>query len=210
MATWLESGDEAVFFEINPMVEMIATDYFSYLTNAAGDFAVKLGDGRIQLQREIGDPQESRYDLLFMDAFSSDSIPVHLLTRECFEIYLQRLKPNGILVAHITNRFVDLRPVIHEHALQNGLTPLLIDYASEDKKFQTRWVLLTRNESVIDSPIVKNLSSPWPETLEPILWTDDYASMASVMDWSIGIDWERIRNQLEDAKPNQATASPVE
>jgi predicted O-methyltransferase YrrM len=210
MATWLEPGDEAVFFEINPMVEMIAANYFSYLDNAAGDCTVKLGDGRIQLQREIGDPSQQPYDLLMMDAFSSDSIPVHLLTRECFEIYLQRLKPNGVLVAHITNRFVDLRPVIHEHANQHGLTPLLIDYESEDKKFKTHWVLLTRNENVIHSPLVNELSSPWPESLEPILWTDDYASMASVMDWSIGIDWERIRNQLQDAKPKQVTASQSE
>jgi hypothetical protein len=120
---------------------------------------------------------------------------------------MQRLKKNGIMVAHITNRFVDLRPVIYEHALRNSLTPLMIDYESADMKFQTRWILLTRNENIIHSPLVTDRLSPWPKDLQPIRWTDDYASLASVLDWSAGVDWEKIQRQLQDAKNTQATSS---
>lgn len=200
MATWMEPGDEIVFYEINPMVELIAKEHFEFLKYAKGKTTVKLGDGRLQLQNEAAIENSPKYDLLFMDAFSSDSIPVHLLTAQCFELYLQRLKPNGVLIAHITNRFIDLRPVLLQHAIDHGLTPILIDYHSADKSFETRWVLLTRNEQVIESEMVKMLQSPWPFTIRPVRWTDDYASVAALLNWSAGIDWERMGEQLRNAK----------
>lgn len=206
MAAWLEPGDKAVFFEINPMVETIAKKYFGFLDQSMGDCSVQLGDGRIQLQRES---KESRYDLLFMDAFSSDSIPVHLLTSECFEIYLQRLKPDGVLVAHITNRFVDLRPVIYEHARRLDLTPILINHKSEDERFETRWVMLTRNRKVIESQLVNDRKDEWPADLKPLLWTDDYASLASIVDWSAGIDWKKIQQQLQLSDANRSHVNEV-
>lgn len=209
MATWLQPNDTAVFFEINPMVKEIAETYFQFLNNSAGDCTVKLGDGRIQLQREMDD-DESRYDLLFVDAFSSDSIPIHLLTRECFEIYVDRMKADGILVAHITNRFVDLRPVIHEHAKHHGLTPILIDYRSDDGRFDTRWVMLTQNKKVLESPQVNAHRIAWPSNMKTICWTDDFASMASVLDWSAQIDWNKIKRELRDRKTSASNVDETD
>jgi len=181
-------------------VEVIAEEHFSFLKNCPGDCQVKLGDGRMQLQNEVAEGGLPKYDLIFMDAFSSDSIPIHLITAECFELYLKRLKPDGILIAHITNRFIDLRPVIFQHAVDNGLTPILIDFQSEDKKTETRWVLLTRNQKVVQSNAVKSSQVDWPADIKPVRWTDDYASVAALLDWSAGIDWEKISSQIEESK----------
>ena len=187
MATWLEPDDKILFYEINPMVEEIAQKHFSYLENCPGECRVKLGDGRMQLQNEIEAGDLPPYDLMFMDAFSSDSIPIHLLTAECFELYLKRMKPEGVLIAHITNRFIDLQPVVYQHAIEHDLTPILIDYRSEDGNSDTRWVLLTRNEKVVQSQAVKDFQVPWPEGIEPVRWTDDYSSVAALLDWSAGV-----------------------
>ena len=200
MATWLEQGDQIRFYEINPMVEMIANEHFTFLKKSPGTSSVKLGDGRIQLQKEFDQNGSLDFDLLFMDAFSSDSIPVHLLTTECIDLYLKHLNPDGILIAHITNSFIDLRPVIFQHAKDHELTPILIDYVSADKEIETRWVLLTRNEKVINSEVVNSNQSPWPDDLRPVKWTDDYASLAALLDWSAAVDWEKISSQLKDAK----------
>lgn len=199
MATWLETGDQMVFYEINPMVEIVANKYFTFLKNAKGTTSVKLGDGRVQLNSEMSS-SSPKYDLLFVDAFSSDSIPIHLLTAECFELYLQRLKPEGVLIAHVTNRFIDLQPVILQHAKDHGLTPILLDYQSPDKTVETRWVLLTRNDAVIQSERVQALQRLWPTGIEPIQWTDDYASVAALLDWSVGVDWKRMGLHFRNAK----------
>ena len=199
MATWLEPDDKILFYEINPMVEEIAQQHFTFLKNCPGECQVKLGDGRMQLQSEIEEGNLPPYDLIFMDAFSSDSIPIHLLTAECLELYLKRMKPEGVLIAHITNRFIDLQPVIYQHALDHELTPILIDYKSEDGHSDTRWVMLTRNEKVIRSKAVEEFQSPWPKDIAPIRWTDDYSSVAALLDWSAGVDWEKIGSKIEDA-----------
>ena len=197
MTTWAKEGDSIVFFEINPIVKDIAEKYFSFLSDSPAKTSVVLGDGRIQLQKLLIESGPAGYDLLFMDAFASDSIPVHLLTRECMEMYFKHLKPDGILIAHITNRFIDLRPVVLKHAEDLGLTPLLVNYESEDKKVQTRWVLLTRNDRVIHSDVVRQFQSEFSDDTKRILWTDDYASVAALLDWSANIDWEQIQGDLK-------------
>ncbi|MDA7901703.1 spermidine synthase [Mariniblastus sp.] len=206
MATWLEPGDRMVFYEINPMVVDIAENHFSFLRSSKGETRVKLGDGRLQLQNEMESGKSERYDLIFIDAFSSDSIPIHLLTAECFKVYLDRLKPDGVLVAHITNRFIDLQPVILDHSLRNGLTPILVDYHSPDGKLKTRWVLMTKNENFKKSEKVKSLENHWTKGLVPVQWTDDYSSVAALLNWSVGIDIKKMNADLEDSK----TINPAE
>ena len=194
MVTWSEVGDEFVFYEINPEVETIARDYFTYLSDGKANSSVVLGDGRVQLQRRVEQTTAGpapRFDLLFMDAFSSDSIPVHLVTDECFRLYCRNLADDGILIAHITNRFVDLRPVIHAAAIRHGLTPILINHISGDT--QTRWVLMTKNQTIIDSDIIAKYRTEWPAEMKPVLWTDDYSSLASLLDWSGAVDWEKLK-----------------
>ncbi len=147
-----------------------------------------IGDGRIQLERQLSGEGPLNLDILFMDAFSSDSIPVHLMTRESFKLYWQHLKEDGILVAHITNRFVDLRPVVHALAVENGYTPILIENAN-GTEFQTRWVLISKNQHVLDFELIKSAQLSWPEEMPKIIWTDDFASLAQVVDWSFSLDW---------------------
>ena len=108
IAAYSRIGDLYRFYDINPLVEQIANNYFWYLKNAEGSTEVVLGDARLSLEREA--PQN--YDILAVDAFSSDSIPVHLLTREAMALYFRHLKPGGVLAVHISNRFINLEPVL--------------------------------------------------------------------------------------------------
>ena len=201
MTTWVKPADSIVFFEINPIVAEIAEKYFTYLSKCPADCSVVLGDGRIQLQKLLKQQGPAGYDLLFMDAFASDSIPIHLLTRECVDLYFEHLKSDGVLIAHITNRFIDLRPVLLNHAKRLSLEPVLIEYQSPDEKFETRWVILTRNEGVLNSDAVKNFQSPTPEDLESVKWTDDYASVAALLDWSAAVDWKKMKANVNKNSP---------
>ena len=194
MASWLQPGDEMIFYEINPMVEQIAREYFTFLSQANGDCEVVLGDGRIQLQRRLEESGPLELDLLFMDAFASDSIPVHLLTAESIDLYFKHLKPDGILIVHITNRFIDLRPVLLQHAKDHDIDPILIDCQPKGQSVKTRWVLLTQNPRVHESSFVVEAKCQWPEGVEPLKWTDDFGSIVSLLDWSAGVDWEKIKN----------------
>ena len=212
MATWLEPGDQMVFYEINPMVVNIAESHFSFLAKSKGATRVKLGDGRLQLLDEVESSDSEPYDLIFIDAFSSDSIPIHLLTAECFEVYLNRLKPGGVLVAHITNRFIDLQPVIMDHSIRNDLNPILIDYHSPDERLQTRWVLMTKNKEFEKSNKVKMFERPWPKGITPVRWTDDYSSVAALVNWSVGFDIQKLNAEFKDSiitPPADVGSGPV-
>ena len=201
MASWLQPGDEMIFYEINPMVEQIAREHFTFLSQTKGNCEVVLGDGRIQLQRQLEESGSLDLDLLFMDAFASDSIPVHLLTAESIDLYFKHLRSDGILIIHITNRFIDLRPVLFQHASDLGIDPILIDCQPEGQTVKTRWVLLTRNQQVHQSSFVAKAKSQWPSGIKSLRWTDDFGSIASLLDWSAGVDWEKIRNsQIESSR----------
>ena len=212
MASWLASEDEMIFYEINPMVERIARDHFDFLSQSKGDCQVVLGDGRIQLQRELEQTGSHGFDLLFMDAFASDSIPVHLLTAESFDLYFDHLKPDGILIIHITNRFIDLRPVLLQHAKDRNIDPILIDCQPEGQSVKTRWVLFTRNRDVLQSSFVADAKRDWPDDLEPLGWTDDFGSVVGLLDWSAGVDWEKIKSSraqpADDSEKSKQKSKP--
>ncbi len=203
MMTWGETGDQFDFYEINPLVEGIARNYFTYLSAGAADSRVVLGDGRVQLQRHA-DNDGQKYDLIFMDAFASDSIPIHLITSECFDVYEKNLDENGIIIVHISNRFVDLRPVVYQSAIERGMTPILVDFRPRDKGNPTVWVLLTKNQSICNSDLVRNSQTEWPTDMKPVRWTDDYASLAAQLKWSNTIDWKSImRTTKTPSDPGQ-------
>src|SRR5690606_28665019 len=112
LATYAKPGDTYRFYEINDRVVELADEYFKYLENSEGEIEHVLGDARLRMERE--EPQ--RYDVIVLDAFSSDSIPVHLLTAEAFALYVSHLKPGGVICVHISNRHLDLRPVVVANA----------------------------------------------------------------------------------------------
>src|SRR6185369_13507444 len=122
LATYGRRGDRFLFFEINPAVAEVAARDFHFLRDSAAATEVVIGDGRLAIERE---PSHS-FDILILDAFSDDSIPVHLLTREAFAEYFRCLRENGVLVLHVTNRYLDLVPVVGAAAQEFGKRFLLV------------------------------------------------------------------------------------
>src|SRR5204862_189610 len=108
VTTYGKTGDYIRIYEINPQVRQIAQTRFTYLSNCEARVEIVLGDARLSLERE--EPQQ--FDILVLDAFSSDAIPVHLLTKECFAIYQRHMKPDGVICVHISNRYLTLQPVV--------------------------------------------------------------------------------------------------
>lgn len=202
MVAWTRPQDQLVFYELSPLVEKVAREHFDFLQQSPAQTSVVLGDGRVQLQQQFDENGSREFDLLFMDAFSSDSIPVHLLTDECFDLYFRHLNIDGMLVAHITNRFIDLRPVVYAAAEARGLEPLLIDYNLDQGKQQTRWVLIPAGHLPDEISWLRGKAARWSDDLNPVLWTDDNASIVPLIDWSTTIDWQQLlrhhREQYEE------------
>ncbi len=176
-------------FEIDPDVQRIAedTNLFTYLSDCGSPYTVTLGDGRLQIAKM----PDQKYDAIFLDAFSSDSIPVHLITREAFEIYLQKLKPGGIIISNISNNFLNLAPVLDAMARDVGLTSMFkIALGDEIKDTGIRYetsifAVLARTPKDI-KPFEKIIGwRGYPNDKNIRVWTDDYASIVSAF-WSRG------------------------
>ena len=118
-------------------------------------------------------------DILVLDAFSGDAIPLHLLTREAFEIYFKRLKPDGVLAVHVSNLFVDLEPLVRGLALERGKKAVVMDNdADEDGGAETStWVIATGNKKFLADPLVRENVRPWSQDSRPIVFTDQYSNL---------------------------------
>jgi hypothetical protein len=186
MAAYTKPGDTLSFYEINPDVIRLAegeNGYFSYLKDAAARVQIVPGDARISLEQELATGHPQHFDLLVLDTFNSDSIPVHLLTRQAFEIYLQHLQPDGILALHISNNYIDLRPVVYKLADEFHLGATLIQTPAEgDRTFLSIWMLVTRDQAFLAQPAIASHASPRTvDTNRFRLWTDDYSNLFQVL-----------------------------
>ena len=171
-----KEADHVRFYEINPQIETIARDYFTYLTQGPSTIDVVLGDARISMNNELTESGSRQYDLLVLDAFSGDSIPIHLLTEEAFALYWQHLKPNGILAIQITNLYVDLSDVVRLLASRSDKSAIRFTDTASD------WVLVTDNPEFLQDPRVALDQEPWPtDEPKPILWTDDFSNLFGVL-----------------------------
>jgi hypothetical protein len=185
MAAWSEPGDQLHFFEINRQIRDYALEYFSYLHDSPAAPEVWLGDGRLLLEQRAATPQFEPYHLLVIDAFSGDSIPRHLLTLECFELYRKALEPDeGILALHITNGHFDLAPVVLALAEDAGWSWL--DIVSQPQNNQadvgqeeSRWILLSRRAGTLES--LRAGAPMSPEVQDRVLWTDDFGSPVQLL-----------------------------
>jgi hypothetical protein len=178
LAGYGRPGDTYRFYEINPAVNRIAHEMFWYLPTNPAHQTVVLGDGRLSLERE---PSQG-FDVLVIDAFLSDSIPLHLLTREAFSLYWHHLKPNGVLAVHVSNRYIALAPVVALDAAARGLQTREIDVYNDLDHGVARsvWVLVTRRKELFQRGELANIPLvPVPTNLEP--WTDDYSAIWSVL-----------------------------
>ncbi len=188
LAAYARPGDYVRFYEINPQVLQIAenTDYFTYLNDCRQrtHCDVVLGDARLSFQRELQQQSPQAFDVLVLDAFSGDAIPVHLLTREAFAIYLKHIKQSGIIAVHISNRYVDLEPVVLRLADQWGLYAGKFENHSDPKKlvYSSTWILLTPSQSTAAAMPEKNRRNPADFRRAP-LWTDHYSNLLAVLRW---------------------------
>jgi len=174
IAAYGRPGDSFTFYEINPAVPNIARNYFSFLSTSPGRWQIQMGDARLSLERAPA----QHFDLLAIDAFTSDSIPVHLLTREAFAQYWRQLKPDGILAVHVSNLYIDLAPVVAAAAEADGKTARLVSYDGEEDKAEDRsdWVLITSDLAFFQGPVLSKADTVEIEP-GPTPWTDDYSNL---------------------------------
>lgn len=177
-------GQRWTFFEIDPLIETVARDprYFTYLRDCGGREDVVLGDARLSL-----DATAERYDLLLMDAYSSDAIPMHLVTREALALYSERLAPGGFLVFHISNRHLDLEPVLGNLADDAGMTGVIrrdaVDEQEQaDGKQSSEWVVMARRPDDLAALAGDDSWQPLRRSDQPV-WTDAFGSLLSVFRW---------------------------
>lgn len=175
-------GDYIRFYEINPAVIEIASEgYFTYLRDSLATIDVVPGDGRLSMERELADGEPQAFDVLVLDAFSGDAIPVHLLTAEAVEIYLRELNRDGVLAIHVTNRYLDLQPVIQAIAERFGLVVGRIHQSAGPLVKPSDWVVLARDNSVLGEAAYANKLKPLAPERRVRLWTDDYSNLFQIM-----------------------------
>lgn len=185
LASYGRVGDRVRIYEIDPLVEQLARNRFTYLARSPANIEVVLGDARLSMERELAEDNPQSFDVLALDAFSSDAIPVHLLTKEAFAIYLAHLRPSGVIAVHTSNRYLDLEPVVHALANEFGLKAVTIVDSPPSEKwwiFRTTWMLLTRDESLLLRPEIKEAANTNEPSIRPnLLWTDDHASVFEIL-----------------------------
>jgi SAM-dependent methyltransferase len=177
IASYGSKGDVYRFYEINPGVLTIAQRDFTYLKDSEATVELALGDARLSLEREA--PQD--FDVLAIDAFSSDAIPVHLITREAVEVYLRHMKPDGVIAFHVTNRYLNLVPVVEGIAHELDLHALWIyDTGEAELGNASSWVLLAKDPHWLDDPHLVDPSVPIDMRRNWRVWTDDFNNLVQV------------------------------
>jgi len=191
IAAYGEPGRRIVYYEIDPAVERIAwnPEYFTYLADSASEIEVVRGDARLSL---TATPYR-QFDLLFVDAFSSDSIPVHLLTREAMQLYLENLAEEGVLMIHISNRYMDLEPVVAALADDADLAARVCDDRSEKQKgkFGSTGGARARREADLGGIATDDDWQTLARRDDLRTWTDSYSNIVAIMDWD-------VREMLDD------------
>jgi hypothetical protein len=179
IAAYGKQGDLVKFYEINPKVIDLASNYFYYLNESRAQVQIALGDARLVLERER--PQQ--FDVLAVDAFSGDAVPVHLVTREAMGVYLKNVKPEGAVAFHVTSRYLNLAPVIKQLADEVGYEAVLISDRSDDNPYASHsdWVVVTRNRVFLDDPQVLKKRAAIPVVAGMRTWTDDFSNLFMIL-----------------------------
>ena len=181
IAAYGRPGDLYRFYDIDANVIGIARSEFTFLGDSRAKVEIALGDARLTLEREA--PQG--FDILAVDAFSSDAIPVHLITREALQTYLRHMKPDGIVAFHVSNRFLDLIPVVARIAAEDGAHAVLVSDdpdEADDKRSRSDWVLVSREEKALDAQAIAAAGAVLAEDRpEWRTWTDDYSNLIQIL-----------------------------
>jgi hypothetical protein len=180
LAAWSVPGDVVRFYELDPEVARLSAGeepVFTYLRDAEGEASVALGDGRLSLERE---PPQG-FDVLAIDAFSSDAVPTHLLTVEAFGVYLRHLAEGGVLAVNVTNRYVDLKPVVRGAARALSLQAEHLPSSEKGMLWSSDWMLVTRDAAFFQDEVVSAASLPRLAGAGEVAWTDDWSNLLRVV-----------------------------
>jgi hypothetical protein len=186
LAAYGGAGDVLRFYELNPDVTRLAGRdgrTFTFVRDAEAQVEIVEGDARVALEAELARGAPQRFDVLAIDAFSSNAIPAHLLTREAVAVYLAHLDPGGILALHVTNRHVDLQPVVRGLARHFGLAHAFIAAIGGPLTWRNDWALLARDPARLAIPEIVDAASFEPSTPPVAMWTDDYSNLLSLLRW---------------------------
>jgi hypothetical protein len=182
IAVYGAKGDTYRFYDVNPAVIEIARRDFTYLADSDATIELPLGDARLTLERELRDTGPQNFDVLAIDAFSSDAIPVHLITREAVELYLKHMKPDGVIAFHVTNRYLDLVPVVEGIAHELDLHTLWI---SDDGDLalanSSSWVLVAKDPARLSDPKLMEAATDIGARRDWRVWTDDFNNLLQVL-----------------------------
>ncbi len=186
VAGYVRAGDLIRFYEINPQVmrlDLGENAVFTYLNDCAGRFEIVRGDARLSMERELEENRPQQYDVLILDAFSSDAIPVHLLTVEAMQMYMKHLRDEeSVIAVHISNRAVDLKPVVAGLARKLGLEAVWVRKGPVGETINgSDWIILSRSRSTLDADDFRKEGRPMLAEGNPPLWTDDYSDLFSLI-----------------------------
>lgn len=178
VASYGRPGDVYRFYEINPLVAQVAKSEFTFLKDCEARVEIVLGDARLSLEHE----PDQHFDVLVVDAFTGDSIPAHLLTRQAFELYFRHLSPSGVLAVHVSNRYLDLVPVVQGAAESLGEETLVVKNEADDEKhiFGATWVLVTPERGALEKTVFEEVERSRHRRARR-LWTDDYSNLLQVL-----------------------------
>lgn len=187
IAGFTSRGDVLRIYEINPDIVALSSApplAFTYLRDSAARKEIVLGDARISLEREMEQNSPQRLDILAIDAFSSDSIPVHLLTREAMAVYLYHLSSRGIIAIHVSNRYLNLQPVIWALAEEYQLASTLVMTRKEGINWRSDWFLLSRDPGLLKDPMIEKVGQLPPlKSQLGRLWTDSFSNLFQCVKW---------------------------
>ncbi len=181
LVSFTRRGDTVRIYEINPEIRRLAESYFTYLKDSQAEIEIVMGDARLSMERDP--PQE--FDILLLDAFSGDAIPVHLLTVEAFKIYLHHLKPDGVIALLIDTEHLNFDAVISRLADHLGLESIRIFTPSgPDEDWGANWMLLARDGEFLTSPPMAGAAATERPSYDHVrLWTDDYTSLLPLLEF---------------------------
>jgi len=183
LSAYGREDDQLRFYELDPHVLELARSHFTYLSATLTTLEFEIGDARLSLERELKRGGPRNYDVLAIDAFSSDSIAVHRLTREAVDLYARHVAADGLIVIHVSNRFLDLKPVLGNIAQATGLAARLVSDSPSDRSAasSTDWVLLTKDARVFDDPLLAGKARVLARVPAFSLWTDQFNNLLDVL-----------------------------